>query len=28
VKNGVPWFIPPPHIDPRQQPRQNHHHKT
>jgi hypothetical protein len=28
VKNGIPWFIPPPHIDPRQQPRQNHHHKT
>ncbi|MFC9334036.1 DUF222 domain-containing protein [Arthrobacter sp. NPDC057009] len=28
IKNGVPWFIPPPHIDPRQQPRQNHHHKT
>ncbi|MFC9333609.1 DUF222 domain-containing protein [Arthrobacter sp. NPDC057009] len=28
VKNGTPWFIPPPHIDPRQQPRQNHHHKT
>ena len=28
VKTGIPWFIPPPHIDPRQQPRQNHHHKT
>ncbi|MFF2317627.1 DUF222 domain-containing protein [Arthrobacter sp. NPDC058097] len=28
IKNGIPWFIPPPHIDPRQQPRQNHHHKT
>jgi hypothetical protein len=28
VKNGIPWFIPPPHIDPRQHPRQNHHHKT
>ncbi|MET3936272.1 DUF222 domain-containing protein [Arthrobacter sp. OAP107] len=28
LKNGIPWFIPPPHIDPRQQPRQNHHHKT
>ncbi|HKS00845.1 MAG TPA: HNH endonuclease, partial [Arthrobacter sp.] len=28
IKNGVPWFIPPPHIDPRQQPRQNHHHQT
>ncbi|WP_395401050.1 DUF222 domain-containing protein [Arthrobacter sp. UC242_113] len=28
VNNGIPWFIPPPHIDPCQQPRQNHHHKT
>jgi hypothetical protein len=28
VKNGIPWFVPPPHIDPRQQPRQNLHHKT
>ncbi|WP_251024758.1 HNH endonuclease signature motif containing protein, partial [Arthrobacter sp. ISL-65] len=28
IKNGTPWFIPPPHIDPRQHPRQNHHHKT
>jgi len=28
IKNGIPWFIPPPHIDPRQQPQQNHHHKT
>ena len=28
IKNGTPWFIPPPHIDPRQQPRQNHHHKS
>ncbi|RAM38431.1 HNH endonuclease signature motif containing protein [Arthrobacter globiformis] len=28
VQNGIPWFIPPPHIDPRQQPRQNRHHKT
>jgi len=24
--NGVPWFIPPPHIDPTQTPRRNHHH--
>lgn len=24
-RTGVPWFIPPPHIDPRQQPRQNHY---
>ncbi|WP_284980975.1 HNH endonuclease signature motif containing protein [Arthrobacter sp. efr-133-TYG-118] len=23
VQTGVPWFIPPPHIDPRQQPRKN-----
>lgn len=26
VKAGVPWFIPPPHLDPRQTPRRNHHH--
>ncbi|UKA60026.1 HNH endonuclease signature motif containing protein [Arthrobacter sp. FW306-2-2C-D06B] len=25
VQTGVPWFIPPPHIDPRQQPRRNHY---
>lgn len=25
VHAGVPWFIPPPHIDPRQQPRRNHY---
>ncbi|MEK0153536.1 HNH endonuclease signature motif containing protein [Arthrobacter oryzae] len=25
VKTGVPWFIPPPHIDPRQVPRRNHY---
>ncbi|WP_432245065.1 DUF222 domain-containing protein [Arthrobacter sp. G.S.26] len=25
VTNGVPWFIPPPHIDPRQKPQRNHH---
>jgi hypothetical protein len=25
VKTGVPWFIPPPHVDPRQEPRRNHH---
>ncbi|MBB6403537.1 HNH endonuclease signature motif containing protein [Arthrobacter sp. AZCC_0090] len=25
VQAGVPWFIPPPHIDPRQQPRKNHY---
>jgi hypothetical protein len=23
---GVPWFTPPPHIDPKQTPRRNHHH--
>jgi hypothetical protein len=23
VKTGVPWFIPPPHIDPRQKPQRN-----
>ncbi|MET4542032.1 hypothetical protein ABIE37_003835 [Arthrobacter bambusae] len=26
MKTGVPWFIPPPHIDPQQTPRRNHHH--
>ncbi|ASN20290.1 HNH endonuclease signature motif containing protein [Arthrobacter sp. YN] len=26
MKTGVPWFIPPPHIDPTQTPRRNHHH--
>ena len=25
VKNGIPWFIPPPHIDPRQVPRRNNY---
>nr|WP_284751399.1 HNH endonuclease signature motif containing protein [Arthrobacter sp. efr-133-R2A-120] len=25
VQAGVPWFIPPPHIDPRQKPRKNHY---
>ncbi|WP_284764008.1 hypothetical protein [Arthrobacter sp. efr-133-R2A-63] len=23
VRTGLPWFIPPPHIDPRQRPRKN-----
>jgi len=23
VQNGIPWFIPPPHLDPAQQPRRN-----
>ncbi len=26
MTTGVPWFIPPPHIDPTQTPRRNHHH--
>ena len=26
MTTGVPWFVPPPHIDPRQSPRRNHHH--
>ncbi|MFJ6534972.1 DUF222 domain-containing protein [Paenarthrobacter sp. NPDC091711] len=26
MTTGVPWFIPPPHIDPNQKPRRNHHH--
>ncbi|WP_416404395.1 DUF222 domain-containing protein [Arthrobacter sp. LFS091] len=26
ITTGVPWFIPPPHIDPTQTPRRNHHH--
>ncbi|MCT9871113.1 HNH endonuclease signature motif containing protein [Paenarthrobacter aurescens] len=26
MTTGVPWFIPPPHIDPNQTPRRNHHH--
>ncbi len=25
VKRGIPWFIPPPHLDPRQRPRRNHY---
>ncbi|MGM7775182.1 DUF222 domain-containing protein [Arthrobacter sp. KNU-44] len=25
VQTGVPWFIPPPHIDPRQKARRNHY---
>ncbi|MGO4229652.1 DUF222 domain-containing protein [Arthrobacter sp. YAF34] len=24
VRRGIPWFIPPPHLDPRQRPRRNH----
>ncbi len=26
MTTGVPWFTPPPHIDPHQTPRRNHHH--
>ncbi|MGO4806213.1 DUF222 domain-containing protein [Arthrobacter sp. 2MCAF15] len=25
LTNGIPWFIPPPHLDPRQAPRRNHY---
>ena len=25
LRAGIPWFIPPPHLDPRQQPRRNHY---
>ncbi|MET1020617.1 MAG: DUF222 domain-containing protein [Arthrobacter sp.] len=28
VRTGIPWFIPPPHIDPRQVPRRNHYFHT
>ncbi|QDW29771.1 DUF222 domain-containing protein [Arthrobacter sp. KBS0702] len=24
-RNGIPWFIPPPHLDPHQTPRRNHY---
>ncbi|WP_261375275.1 HNH endonuclease signature motif containing protein [Arthrobacter sp. KBS0702] len=24
-RNGIPWFIPPPHLDPQQTPRRNHY---
>ncbi|MET4588214.1 DUF222 domain-containing protein, partial [Pseudarthrobacter sp. PvP022] len=27
VKTGVPWFIPPPHIDPHQKPQRNNYFK-
>ncbi|MFF1831256.1 DUF222 domain-containing protein [Paenarthrobacter sp. NPDC058040] len=26
IHNGTPWYTPPPHIDPTQTPRKNHHH--
>ncbi|SDP09819.1 HNH endonuclease [Arthrobacter sp. ok909] len=25
MRSGIPWFIPPPHVDPRQTPRRNKH---
>ncbi len=25
MRTGIPWFIPPPHIDPRQKPRRNYY---
>ena len=25
LRSGVPWFVPPPHLDPRQVPRRNHY---
>ncbi|WP_251041377.1 HNH endonuclease signature motif containing protein, partial [Arthrobacter sp. ISL-30] len=25
VQNDIPWFIPPPHIDPQRKPRRNHY---
>ncbi|MCX6497624.1 MAG: DUF222 domain-containing protein, partial [Arthrobacter sp.] len=25
---GIPWFIPPPHLDPPQQPRRNHYFRS
>ena len=25
IRTGIPWFIPPPHIDPRQKPRRNYY---
>jgi hypothetical protein len=25
TRNGIPWFIPPPHLDPTQQPQRNHY---
>jgi hypothetical protein len=28
VTPGIPWFIPPPHIDPHQKPRRNTHFRT
>ncbi|WP_427008416.1 DUF222 domain-containing protein [Pseudarthrobacter sp. H2] len=28
LRTGIPWFIPPPHIDPRQVPRRNHYFRS
>ncbi len=28
MRSGVPWFIPPPHLDPRQQPQRNHYFRS
>ncbi|MET1065148.1 MAG: HNH endonuclease signature motif containing protein, partial [Arthrobacter sp.] len=25
IRTGIPWFTPPPHLDPRQTPRRNHY---
>ncbi|WP_326960619.1 MULTISPECIES: HNH endonuclease [unclassified Arthrobacter] len=25
LRTGIPWFIPPPHVDPRQKPQRNHY---
>jgi len=27
-RNGIPWFIPPPHLDPSQTPRRNHYFRS
>ncbi|WP_211877090.1 HNH endonuclease signature motif containing protein [Pseudarthrobacter albicanus] len=28
LRTGIPWFIPPPHLDPRQEPRRNHYFRS
>ncbi|WP_427132458.1 DUF222 domain-containing protein [Pseudarthrobacter sp. S9] len=28
VRTGVPWFMPPPHLDPNQEPRRNHYFRS
>ncbi|WP_427135830.1 HNH endonuclease [Pseudarthrobacter sp. S9] len=25
IRTGIPWFIPPPHLDPNREPRRNHY---